>query len=468
MKYLSETYRIINNKSYLFIGLILFQLMLIALNTLYPWCSLVVIVVPIILFFILRYYLFGLCVYIFLFVLLTQASNELSAAEMAYGALSVTLLIYWFYNKLIVKKEKILSDTADYFLLIFIGLCFFSFFTAYIHGNDIFKWFRELLPFMGYLFFYVFKDVLKNDKHIVYIFISFILLITIPGIKSVVNYLTLMNDISYVFEILGSRQAGFEPYYYIAVVASITVTFYSKLWKIKLISIFIAALSGTVLILTFTRGYWLGALIALAIVFLLSEKRIKLSMLTVIPVFLIIIVLLIHIFLGNLTDIFYKMVSERFTSVGGLSSDISFMNRMSEAKALFAKCLENPIAGHGLGATYRFYDIIIHYNKVTWYSHNAYLYIFFKLGIFGLIFYLCWYSCILWKGYKLSRSKSINWFRKSIVIFAIGGLVGMLPLSMTSPQFYDKDSILVIMLCSSMIAVVEKINRSENGELFGR
>lgn len=452
----------------IFALLILIQIGAVYSVIYHPWLSVIIIIAPIIMFLLLKHYFYGLCSYIFLHILLTQASKEISAVEITYGLFSATLLLYWFYNKLIVRKDRLLTDAADYFLLIFIALCFFSFFTAYIHGVNLVKWFRELVFFIGYLYFYIFKDVLKNDRHIAVVLISFMLLITYLGIQNVKIYLSLMNDISYVFEILGSRQAGFEPFYYIAVVASTTFTFYSKPWKIRLLSLFIAALSGTVLILTFSRGYWVTALFALVLLFLLSDIKIKLSMLTVIPLSLILVTLFFHIFLGNLTDIFYKTVSDRFTSLEGFISDVSFMSRMSETKALFARCLENPIAGHGLGSTYMFYDITINYHKETWYSHNAYLFLLFKLGIVGLISYLLWYLTILWKGFKLSRNKSIGWFRKSIVNFSICGLAGLLPLSITSPQFFDKDSILVIMFCSSMIAVVEKINRFENGELFGR
>ena len=76
--------------------------------------------------------------------------------------------------------------------------------------------------------------------------------------------------------------------------------------------------------------------------------------------------------------------TERANILGALESgESSVSSRLSEVDALAPLIAQRPWFGHGLGATYSFFDPTVR-RTVTWsYTHNAYLNLLFKAGFAG-------------------------------------------------------------------------------------
>ena len=87
-------------------------------------------------------------------------------------------------------------------------------------------------------------------------------------------------------------------------------------------------------------------------------------------------------------------------TISDVFNDISFVNRLEEAKQVFSLYIMNPFMGYGLGSTYSFHNIILEKSVETWYVHNAFLYILYKIGFFGLISFLLFYYSIMKKAYQ--------------------------------------------------------------------
>jgi O-antigen ligase len=126
-------------------------------------------------------------------------------------------------------------------------------------------------------------------------------------------------------------------------------------------------------------------------------------------------------------------------------------NRLAESRAVWDLIGKNPIAGAGLGSEISFYHLLRQSTQHTYYMHNAYLYLWYKFGLVGLVVFLT--------AYLLKIKAGIAWLtncgsdtRRAFVMAAVAILIAMLQITITSPQFYARDSILIITLCWATIA----------------
>ena len=161
-----------------------------------------------------------------------------------------------------------------------------------------------------------------------------------------------------------------------------------------------------------------------------------------------------EILFGNIGTFLFQAIGERFASIGKTTKDVSFLNRIIESKAIIEYIKSNPIWGFGLGSTYRFNSLIPR-EMPTWYVHNGYLFILFKLGIPGLISLLMFIFISIYNGYRCIRKEKDDFIR-GIVIGFVACLIAMLPLTLSSPQFIQKNSLLIISLGTGIIETVRR------------
>lgn len=441
---------------WLLIGFILCEIGLVIAGATKPWYTAGVILTSLFIVYSVRNVFFGLCSLILLHPLVIRTSEDIDPGEIAFGIYLFLILAAWLYHKKLVRGERILEDTMDYSLAIFFGFCLFSLAPALLFGNSILKWFRELVPFLGYLLYYPMKDTLRNSRQIKILSLCFMLLVVFIGVVNIIQYSQLLGKASYLWEIQASRQTANEPLFLVLFGVSVVSYLYAKNLKIKLLSLMTVVFSAFVLVLSFSRGYWIAACISLFLIFIYVDLKRKLQMLSYIPVVVLPAIVIASLYLGGFKEFFYQVVLERVASIANWEQDISLVGRFNEAKTLFSLCLINPIVGYGLGATYTFYNIVLGFSINTWYTHNAFLFLLFKTGIFGLLSFLSFYLIVIKRGY-LSFKKTINnWYQKSLSLGIVCSLISMIPLSITSPQFIQNDSILIIALGAAFVTVIHR------------
>jgi len=80
---------------------------------------------------------------------------------------------------------------------------------------------------------------------------------------------------------------------------------------------------------------------------------------------------------------------------------------------------------------------------MSYYAHNGYLYLWYKLGILGLLSFLSFYFLKLMIIIKSIRIEENPLLKKILQAFLFI-LISFLIISITSPQFYHKPSILIM------------------------
>jgi O-antigen ligase len=214
--------------------------------------------------------------------------------------------------------------------------------------------------------------------------------------------------------------------------------------KKKLLFFIYILLSGT-LLLTFSRGGYLGLLFGLAIFFFLSWQRMKISEKKFFVSLAFLAVVLMAVF-GNL-------FIGRFVSIFNFSegSNLGRLGIWQESISLVQK---NPILGIGLGN----YSLALNFNEnyrnaVS--SHNLYLDILTETGIIGLS---AW-ALFFWNGFKDSLLGIKKKIKESFVLSLgiIGSLSYFLIHSFFETSIFNPTILSFLMVIMGLTVSLDKI-----------
>jgi putative inorganic carbon (HCO3(-)) transporter len=168
------------------------------------------------------------------------------------------------------------------------------------------------------------------------------------------------------------------------------------------------------LLLTFSRGAWLGLISSLFLMLVLSPKNKKWILLCI--TFITVIIFLI------------PAARERYLFTFGLGGDA---DRFAVWQIAFRMIKENPFLGKGIG-TFMDYFSIHARGLVVQYAHNCFLQIWAETGIFSLLSFILFIGLILYKGIKAFKE------RTDFLLFGlICGIFGFLVHSFFDTQFYS-------------------------------
>jgi putative inorganic carbon (hco3(-)) transporter len=162
------------------------------------------------------------------------------------------------------------------------------------------------------------------------------------------------------------------------------------------------ALSALALVLSWSRGAWLGAGAAVVIVFIVALRR-PLASLSILAGVAVLVLAF------NLTDLLPASLRDRLTDftqefttldVRGVSvsaDNYSVIERLAHWQAAENMIVDRPYAGVGFGNYGAAYE---QYRALNWpialgHAHNYYLNIFAETGVFGLLAYLAMWGAII-------------------------------------------------------------------------
>jgi O-antigen ligase len=265
----------------------------------------------------------------------------------------------------------------------------------------------------------------------------------------------------YAWELLAGRRATTEPLFVTGLLFGLCAYLYVHKIKLKLIFLLLVSFYTIALILTFSRGYWFGAVLGIVALLIMLHKKPRNELLsTIIGITFAVLVVSMIIF-GSLGSSILDVVIVR---MGGSSlslvQDPSLHARYNETQSVIQYIALNPIIGYGLGSTFRFFNPILGAMQEVFYIHNGYLFLWFKLGIVGLGLFLLIYIYRLWEAIKIiyKSQHSLDYF----LLCAIASmLIAMLAISITSPQFISRDSILIIATCWALIGASKHNSEGE-------
>jgi len=220
---------------------------------------------------------------------------------------------------------------------------------------------------------------------------------------------------------------------------------------------------GAGILLTYNRSYWVAAILGVMILLVITATDNKLRLMSLLAVVFIIGGSLTAMYggsggkLGTMVD----AVSHRFSSLFA-GKDLSKSNpvddRRTENEYAIAHIKRHPLLGIGLGTDYR-PKIYGKDDTLTYYVHNAYLWLLTDMGVIGFLCFTWFYGGFLvrvaghWQRIK-------DGFMKSAVAGCMLSGIGILFLAFVNPVFMQWYSIVIIAIMAGLAESIFRLNEA--------
>lgn len=337
-------------------------------------------------------------------------------------------LLGFLIKKAIQPDFRFLKSSENLILLFFILFTTLSLFNS---GIYFIKSFRTLIgKWIEYvLIFLIFKDTFRDRKKIGNIITILIFVALIIGFDGIYQRLSgkdfikgkLLVKVTELKDALWGVSASFNHYndfgIYLVMILSVIIC-YKLLSQQKYRSNFIFLVESifltVCLLLTFSRGAWLGFLSTLLWITVLSKREKKLLV-------MIIAIFIILILIGPSSR-------ERLVFTFKEHGDT---DRVIMWQSAFRMIRENPFLGKGVGTFMDYFHKYVPYLHVQ-YAHNCYLQMWAEAGIFTLLSFLLFIGIVLCNSVKAFLVK-----QDYLILGLIAAIIGFLVHSFFDTHFYS-------------------------------
>ena len=367
--------------------------------------------------------------------------------EFIFEILVVISLMFWCFRIINQERFNFIRSPLDFPILSFIAICILSL----IWSNSPMVSLKELPLFLaGPLLYFVITNNIKYEQQINRILNVILIIGGLFGIYGILQYQGI--DFSFwtgnigrqnVFGLFGNVNY-FAEYLIIPLTIAVPLFFVSRNKMKKLLLLIGILVMGGSLILTFTRGSYLGfgtSLIFMFFLFISSSGKtfIKENKKFLIVIFLAIILIISLIVIPNPLNkpgtVISKIKSR--TSVTQLIQGSSIKRRIATWKFTVLMIKDRPLLGSGIG-TYKYntlkYQAIFFdqgENRSLYpygfadKAHNEYLQLWAEIGIIGLLIFIWIIICYFNYGIKI-LNKIKNHYKQAILIGLMGSIVAVL------------------------------------------
>jgi len=392
-----------------------------------------------------RWTVTGLVLVILSQLYVLKGTAEISVGELAYAALFVVTLAGWAVRQAGTEAGKrLVRSPAGASLIVFMGLCVLSIVLVVVYGTSPLWWLRDLVRFSYLLLFFPIAGAARTRRDAIVILASLLAVILYHAGLTITWYAQAIHSTTALWQLSNQRVAIHEIFAMATLVASYAVFLRSQSRWAMLAALFMAFIGLTALGVSFTRGYWVAAVFACTIVTFMSKGPVH-------RVATFSVLILSGVVAGGVAVFSTKFfgivafMAERASTVSSPLQALSVQERIAETRSVLEMLRTSPILGRGLGVEVSYMSPVKHFVISRPFLHNAYLFIWLKLGLVGLVAFLVFYFRGLRMTVLAARRASTPVIR-GLFIAGAAILVSAIPLSFTSPQFYDKSSALVLAL----------------------
>jgi len=314
-----------------------------------------------------------------------------SPGEAAYFALTLLFFMVWYGREVLAGLPSLrrADDVVAALWLVFgLGVAFVLSWFFGAHPADLRAEAISLFPF---LFFFPVKEIVARHRWGVVLVVG--VLVWYGLYTSLLNGLALRSVFTGATEWWQIADARFSTgetamAASLLILMALTPALRSTRARLTLLAAFGIILGG--LLLTKSRGYWLSTLFGVIVLLVVSppdaRRRIAIYLTVGIVVFGTIATVL---FSDQLTLLVVGLV-KRFSSLStAATTDISLLNRYAENAEAWADIQRNPILGYGWGHQVVHYSVISQGTRHWSFLHNMYLFVWHKVGLWGL-FLMLW------------------------------------------------------------------------------
>lgn len=359
--------------------------------------------------------------------------------------------------QLLVRRDfSYVSTRLDVPLLVFYGAALVSVVTAVVQfGVNASIAIREFRIVTYWLGFFAVTQLIRTEKQLNRLISGLVILsILMTGtvfLKMAVPSLSLIRVTTETLVTAGQEFSGVsrvwitgERIIYVMLIVAVCLSVFVESVRLRRIYGGVTAILFLWLFLSFQRNYWLTTALSLGVFGLLVNwpQRLRILRWAVLGVAILALLFAIP---GSPLASWGNAALDRIFSVqqDSLEHDMSAILREAELQYAFRKVAEYPLFGVGIGNTYRPWirqfdyfpnDLTPDSRGLTWYCHNAYMWIWVKMGTPGLVFFL-WLCCaFLYRGFRNWRRIPDATWRAVVLGFTLA-FIGQMSSNMVAPNF---------------------------------
>jgi len=392
-----------------------------------------------------RWTVTGLALIILSQLYVLKGTAEITAGELAYAGLFVATLVGWFLREgRTADGRRLLRSPVGISLIAFMGLCVFSIVLVVVYGTSPLWWFRDLVRFSYLLLFFPIAGAVRTRRDALVVLLCLLSVVLYHAGVTITWYTQAVHSTSAFWQISNQRVAVHEIFATATLVASFAV-FLRVRSRAAQITVLLTSFIGLIALgISFTRGYWLAAALACVIVALVLRGPVRRVVAFAAIMLLGVVGVGVAVFSAKFFGIIASM-AERASTVTSPLQALSVQERVAETRSVLEMLRSCWMLGRGLGVEVSYMSPIKNFVITRPFLHNAFLFIWLKLGLVGLASFLVFY----FRGLRLTvlaLARTHSPVIRALLAAGMAVLIAALPLSFTSPQFYDKSSALVLAL----------------------
>jgi len=370
------------------------------------------------------------------------------APTMALLGLILLTAVSFFIRLFRDKSMKLRSTILDYFVVLFGIVLLYSFITSYTPGSSM----LALLIHIAFIVFYfILVNTIKTRQQLYVLAALLVLSTTVTALYGLYQLKTVgatseaWVDTTLFEDIKARVGSTFEnpnvlgEYLVLIIPVAIAMLWGQKNWISKLIILGLSAIMLGCLVYTYSRGAYVGLMLAFALFAVLRDRR---------------FIILGVIGLLMLPFMLPASVINRFASIGNLNDTSSFY-RISVWLGSLRLAQDYWLSGIGLGLepfnlVYPKYSLNAAY---ALHSHNIYIQLMIETGIAGLLMFFA-IIAVYYKTMLAGFYKTRDRFTSTFMIAIASGMAGYLAQGMVENIWYNNRVLLSfwVMLAFGMIA----------------
>jgi O-antigen ligase len=352
-----------------------------------------------------RYPLLHLCVVLGGFVTIFNYDEGIQASEVLFGLYYLSYLVLWFACRLVVRRERLLQHPIDYLVAFFLVYATATLVLNPVFGGSLFKGVNEWRAFMVLAFYFPVRDAARDPQALRALLFTFVFVALFIALRNFMQYFLALQDVGALWEVVQNRERVNERLVMIALVGSLVFFLYwARTWWMYAFLFFLSAVFTASIMVGRSRTVWLALVLALAVVFVLSNRRDRVRLLLFGATGFVTVLVVGVLLFDDLFVLVLSGLADRFASIGDANEvDISMINRFHEWRTVWGHVLESPFLGHGYGVPYHNYNLIYGVTEHKTFVHNTYLGTLYRHGFVGLALVLTILAGSFIRGVRLVR-----------------------------------------------------------------
>lgn len=389
--------------------------------------------------------LLGLAIVILVQIRALHGSKAISVEELAYAGLFFSMFLGWAVRDAPTRAgREMLRSPVSRALIVFLLAALLSIVVTMVMRWPVLWWFRDFVRFSYFLLFFPVASALSSRHGAMVVTLCALAVVLYYGAVAIVSYRSAVTMTRSLWQLKYQRMPFHEVLSMTGLVFGFGLFLRTRSRGVAALALVLALLSVLPLVVSFTRGYWLATAFACGILLVIFRTCWRRAAAFAFWLLVLIALAAYAAFQGKVVGIVVAL-ADRFSTVAAPLRSLSVMERLAETRAVLKEIGGSPIIGQGLGAQVSYMSPVAHRVVTYTYSHNAYLFLLYKLGIVGLVLFLTFFLQGIrrvWQALVASKDDVLG----AVMASGLALLVAFIPLSITSPQYYDKSSVFVIAL----------------------